>query len=286
MKIKRKKSKKKLVIIVFVLLVIIASFASWNYFFNDSEVPVSSVENKINSTTQTQTIEEAKPTFNNAKIKKALKTWVASHGGTYSVTITDGSGKAIAQTNENQSYFAASIYKLYVAYIGYQKVDDGTYSSAEPYLYGWMRGECLREMIRQSHSPCAEKMWNELGKENLTNKLKEYGLKDTSMTGLATSSRDVAIILANINNGVDLSKKSQTAFLESMKKQIYRDALPVGFNESVVYDKVGFNEQLEYHDVAIIKLADGRKLIVSVLTTGVGSRNIAGLGSALQTAAQ
>jgi hypothetical protein len=51
-----------------------------------------------------------------------------------------------------------------------------------------------------------------------------------------------------------------------------------------VYDKVGFRELDEYHDVGIVKFADGRVLIVSVLTKNAGVRNIAGLGAALLAA--
>lgn len=285
LKIKRKKSKKKYIIIFALVLLALVLVFMWQNnssdnsddsgFFND--VPISTYNNN-------NTKSVPKPEFNNTKIKNAVNNWSNSTRGTYSVYVTDGDGKIIAQVNGKQSYFTASIYKLYVAYIGYQKIDDGTYDADESYLYGWTRGECLKEMIRQSHSPCAEKMWNELGKENLTNKLEQYGLQDTDMTGLVTSSRDAAKILANINKGRYLSEKSQIALLNSMKKQIYRDALPAGFDESTVYDKVGFNGTAEYHDVAIVKLADGRKIIVSVLTSGVGSKNIAELGNVLQSA--
>lgn len=232
--------------------------------------------------------EDEKPQEFDAKaIQAAVTSWVKGHKGTYSVVVSNPeTEKVLATSLPDKSYFTASIYKLYVAYEGYRKVDDGTYSLSDPYLSGWTRGKCLDQMIRVSHSPCAEKMWAELGKENLNTQMKKYGLTNTSMTGLSTTAEDAAIMLTRIQKGEGLSEKSQKSFMDSMKGQIYRDGLPAGFTTATVYDKVGFNGKVEYHDTAIVKLKDGRILIVSVLTQNAGTKNIAGLATAIQTAVQ
>lgn len=221
------------------------------------------------------------PQFDKASTQNTLSKWTASHNGTYSVVVADGHGNTLATHQSDKVFFAASLYKLYVAYVGYQKIDDGTYDLGESYLGGWSRGKCLDEMIRSSHSPCAEKLWVELGKENLNTKLKNYGLTDTSMTALTTSARDIAKILARIEQGKNLSKESRKAMLSSMKAQIYRSAMPKGFVPAVVYDKVGFRELVEYHDVGMVELPGGERVIVAMLTQNVGTQNIAGLASAL-----
>lgn len=223
--------------------------------------------------------------FDKAKLEAAVDGWVSIHNGTYGVTLMDKQGRVLASAGADQSFFAASIYKLYVAYVGYQKIDDKTYSLAEPYLGGYSRGKCLDMMIRESHSPCAEKMWAELGKEKLTEQLKSYGIKNTNMVGLTTTAHDAAVILARIERGEGLSSASRNAYLDSLLGQIYRSALPAGLTNAQVYNKVGFNGVVEYHDTAIVRLADGRSLIVSVLTRNVGTKNIAGLAQAIQAAA-
>lgn len=221
-------------------------------------------------------------------LQPVVDQWVATHPGTYAVKITDTSGQSLAEIKGNQPFFTASIYKLYVAYIGYQAVDRGTYQLSDPYLSGYTRGKCLDAMIRDSYSPCGEKMWAELGKDNLTQKLKSYGLTGTSMTGLQTTANDAAIILANIATGKDLSPASQAAYLDSMKTQDdkYRRGLPSGIKDATVYNKVGWNLDQEWHDTAIVELPNGQKIIVSVFTDGVGFSNVAGLGTALQKALQ
>lgn len=272
---------KKLIIIISIFLSLLAIAIVWYFWPKTTQAPAGQPATSANANQATPT-KEQQPQFNAAKLQQVLDDWASTHAGMYSVVIKDTDGKTLAKTNAHTSYFTASIYKLYVAYIGYQRIDDGTYSPSETYLNGWTRQKCLYEMIHQSHSPCAEKMWVELGKQNLTNELEKYGLKDTSMVGLTTSAADAAIILSRLQKGQDLSQASREAFLKSMKTQIYRDALPTGFTTAVVYDKVGFNGKIEYHDVAIVKFDDGRELIVSVLTKNAGSGNIAGLARAIQ----
>ena len=140
-------------------------------------------------------------------------------------------------------------------------------------------------MIRDSDSPCAEKLWNELGKEELTAQLEEYGILNTSMVNITTTAEDAALILGRIERGEGLSEASRLAYLDSMKTQdeLYRRGLPNGFSDSVaVYNKVGWNEQKEWHDTAIVEFADGRKLIVSVFTEEVGFSTVATLGTAIE----
>lgn len=284
---KDKKTKPiwKYVLIVFAL--VLAGAVVWRFFVYESEPSATDTSEAAVQTeqkTESKSEAAAEPEFDSAAIKKVLSDWAATAGGTYGVTITDKDGKVLAEKNSTKQFFTASIYKLYVAYIGYQKIDDGTHSLSEPYLGSWTRKKCLDEMIRTSHSPCAEKLWNELGKETLTAKLKTYGIKNTNMTGLTTTSGDAAIMLAMLERGEDLSPASQEAMMDSMLEQIYQDTLQTGFKKADVYSKIGFNGNLEYHDTAIVRLDDGRSLVVSVLTSGVGTKKIAQLGANLEAA--
>lgn len=218
-------------------------------------------------------------------LQPTVDAWADKQSGKASVVIVDlANNKTVASLNPERVYFAASIYKLYVAYMGYQKVADGTYSMGESYLSGYTRGECLDAMIRESYSPCGEKMWTELGKESLTAQLKAYGLKNTNMTALQTSAADAAIILQRLFEKRELSEEHVNLFLDSLKTQPdkYRRGLPTGFVNSTVYNKVGWNENLEWHDTAIVTLANGRSYVVSVLTRSVGASNIRELAKTIE----
>jgi beta-lactamase class A len=202
---------------------------------------------------------------------------------TASVVIADTDGTLIASRNKDESYFAASIYKMFVAYAGYQQIDIGIVDPGELYLGSITRAECLDLMIRESDSPCAEKLWNELGKQELTNQLISYGITNTSMVNITTTANDSAIMLGRIVRGQGLELPSKTALLESMREQIYTEALRSGFSDAVtVYSKVGFNGQDEYHDLGIIELTDGRQVILSVMTDNVGTSRIADLATKIE----
>lgn len=229
--------------------------------------------------------EEIVPDFDSTKLQAVLDTWYStiSSEDSASVVLMDEDKNVLASVNPDEVYFTASIYKLFVAYEGYRAIDSGEYKLDEVYLGSSIRAECLDLMIRESDSPCAEKLWNELGKEDLTETIESYGIEDTSLVGLSTTALDSALITARIMQGEGLSESSKSAFHESMKTQIFRDTLNKGFSEKiVVYNKIGFNQQLEYHDVGFIELTDGRKLVVSVLTSGVGTKKIAELATALE----
>lgn len=229
--------------------------------------------------------DEVEPPFDAIALQQVVDTWAGSVRGQVSVVVSDVDGNVLASVQPDRDYFAASIYKLYAAYAGYQQLDAGEVDPDEQYINGHTRQECIDLMIRESDSPCAEKLWVEIGKSELDQQMAAYGLVDTDMVNIRTSAADAARMLSRIARSEGLTARSQQLFLESMRTQVYRDALNRGFSDSVtVYNKIGFNELDEYHDVAIIQLEDGRQLVVSVLTSRVGTRNIARLAIELEKA--
>ncbi len=272
-----------------ILLLVVLGFVFWlvREKLNDNRLAETTVTEQQSAElgSPDEVAQETKPEFDAAKLQKAIEEWATTISGDASVVLADKDANILASYNASQEYFTASIYKLYVAYFGYQAVDDKSVDASEQYTGGHTRAECLDLMIRESDSPCAEKLWTELGKQSQTEKLVGLGITKTSMEGLSTTATDAAIMLAWIVRGEGLSVESQTAFLQSMKTQIFRDTLNVGFSDSVtVYNKIGFNGLKEYHDTAIVEFKDGRKLIVSVLTENVGTKKIAALGSAIEAA--
>ena len=276
---RRRGLKKYWIIIGLAIIATIVTFIYWP----TNEPGVENDNSKLSpSASPSDTKQTAFPLIN---LQPTVDAWQAGQNGTSSVVVYDlANNKTVASLNPNRQYFSASVYKLYVAYIGYQKVADGTYSADEPYLSGYTRIKCLDAMIRDSYSPCGEKMWNELGKEILTAKLKTYGLTNTSMTGLYTSAKDAAIVLQRLFERRDLTNAHTNAFLDSLKDQPakYRRGLPSGFSQSTVYNKVGWNGLVEWHDTAIVTLPNNRSYVITVLTESVGSSQISALGQAIE----
>lgn len=279
-KIKSKKSWSLVATIIVIGLLIVIVWVVLKNNKKSELINSSAITNTVNETPN-----EPKSVQQLPNIQAEIDSFINKYPGDYGIKIIDLNGKTLAETAGDKQYFTASIYKLFVAYVGHQKIDDGTFSADEPYLANYTRGKCLDAMIRDSNSSCAEKMWNELGKEELTKQMQSLGLKNTSLVGLNTTANDTSVILQKIAKGEGLSKKSQEAFLNSMKDQDakYRRGLPSGFTKSTVYNKVGWNEDKEWHDTAIVELANGQKIIVSVFTSGVGYKTVSALGSKIET---
>lgn len=283
------KSKTKMIIISFACCVMAFGFvflqilSSYRSIAEASETTLATPSQIAQSTQIPKKVEVSQktiPEFDNVKISMALKNWIIGNKGKYGVVVSDGKGTVIAQYSPDDQFFMASIYKLYVAYLAYQKIDLGLLSPSEPYLNGMTRGQCLDEMIRSSNNPCGEKMMAELGKE-LKSKLLEYGFSGTSISGFTTSAADTNRLLVRIKNSNDLSESSKAKLLDSMLNQKFREGLPAGFEKSKVFDKVGFRGKQEYHDVGIVELADGRTLMVSIMSDGAGVGKVADLSRAV-----
>ncbi len=289
-------SKKSQIILGLVLLGVLLLVAGslWYLYETNNDVPQSSNTGVTEPLQAVQVPDESQlnevdaqhlKSFDEIALQQTVDAWAGelSNSALASVVLSDDQGIVLASLKPDERYFTASIYKLYVAYEGYRLIDEGLAQLTDPYLGERTFGQCLDVMIRESDSPCAEKLWVQLGKAETTETLKTYGITNTSLVGLSTTAADVATMLARIARGEGLSSASQALLLQSMKDQIYRNTLNKGFSDAVtVYNKIGFNEQLEYHDTAIIELTDGRQLIVSVLTRQVGTTRIVELAKQLE----
>lgn len=245
-----------------------------NQFSNNETQAIAVDENTNDSTQENQTITEPELID--------INSWLATHrDGDYSVAVYDGD-KKIVDHQSDKKFYMASIYKLYVVYIGYQRIDSGMWDENEIYVNGWTRGKCLVEMIRTSNNECGEKMASEIGSPFIQTKLKYYGLTNTSFDyDFVTTVNDSAIILNRLNNNLDLSSDSTKKLKDSMIAQVHRDVLPRGLGKDwQVFDKVGFrSSEGEYHDVGIAVGPNEKVYIFSVFSTDAGVNNLANLTS-------
>jgi hypothetical protein len=283
----RESRRKKLLPFIFVVFILACAGLVFLLSSKDKQTDVPVQQQQASTAAEEVRSEPQEKSFDQVALQTLLTDWESTHAGQYSVVLADKNGKTLAAINPDEVYYAASIYKLFVVYEAYQRVDSGEYNLDATYAAGLSLRECLDQIIRLSNTNeaqnCSETLWAKQGKEAATKKLEnDYGLKNTSLVGLYTSAGDTAIILSRLESAKDLSQSSQGLFLESMKNQIHRKGLPAGITTATVYEKVGFNEDLEYHDAAILRFPDGRSLIVSLFTKSAGTKNVSGLASAIE----
>lgn len=269
---------------IFVALaaLVVAALSYFVFFDKDSTSVQPAAENKAQQKTK-ETQQKPAPALD---LQPELDAWLKRNPGTYSVVMRDmKNNQIVAKSNEDKTYFMASLYKLYVAYLALLDAQNGVRSLSEPFLSGWSRQKCIDQMIRTSNSPCGEKYMAEQGRQKIEDRISGFGLKDTDYGAFVTSARDIDILLKRFYQDQDLDGKHQKILLDALKGNIYDETIKAGApSGAVVANKVGFRERVEYHDVGIIYLPDGRAFGLSILTQNAGSKRIADLTRTLMQA--
>lgn len=258
------------------------AFFSYYFFGDQDESTESGVEQSQNNQQPDEAEVAQEPEVESLPDQQAnLDSVIPSLRGTHSVQLIDTeTGTILAEYQETESFFAASIYKLYVAYLGLIDIENGDYEASEVYNQGRTRQQCIVEMVRDSDSPCAEQMWVEQGREVSTERLQGFGFANTSMTALTTTVEDANRLLLRLQQKDDLNATSEELLRSALKEQIYRQAVPAAVPEAVVYNKVGFYET-GWLDSAIVLLPNGREVILSIFVDSAGSREVAAITEAI-----
>ena len=170
------KKKNKLVIIgiiVFVLSFAIALTAliivSSRNGDDDSDDKEQTQTQEDELETEDEPIEEEKKVVEKIDFQDVVDDWVATTGGRKGVIIYDlDAGEISAEYNADTKFATASIYKLFVVYEGYRRVQNGEWSGDDAASWtGYNISECLDLAIRESNSSCAEIMWSMIGRDTL-----------------------------------------------------------------------------------------------------------------------
>ena len=227
--------------------------------------------------------------------------WAASVKGNRSVLIYDlDLDKTVGEYNIKEPYSTASLYKLFVVYEGYKRVQNGTWNgNNKAGSTGYTISKCLDLAIRESHSSCAETLWGMIGRDKLDTIIeKEWGITNSDISRLRSVSTDIMKIMKKFYMHDDITDKALLtqmwdSFLNQPKTTYnWRQGLPSGFKKAKVYNKVGWEYNADgkywniYHDAAIVKFPieddKTRNFIVVVMTNRVDFSNIKKFGTMLE----
>lgn len=268
---RRKKSAVFVMFTVVIVLVVAALFVIRPMIFKNDTQAGEQLQ-QVEQTGQAKEEEQEKPPLVN--LQPVVDEWLAKQTAEYSIVVYDPANKQIIASNKpDEKYFAASLYKLFVAYLALVDFQNGTQNPDEELWGGYTRKECVDLMIRESHSPCGEAMMADMGQEALRERVSQMGIENTIFAGITTTARDSALILQYIVEGRDLNAEN-TAFLRDamrVQPEKYRRGLPQGAPEAIWDTKVGWNQEYNYHDVGIMTLPNGREYVVAILSYGNGS---------------
>ncbi|MBR1875241.1 hypothetical protein IJ798_02600 [Candidatus Saccharibacteria bacterium] len=275
-------------------------------------------------TTSTATpapVEETPKTPTKIDLQYTVDSWVGSQPNAKNseVLIYDIDNDAIvARHNEDTKIRIESIYKMFVVYEGYYRVDHNIWNGTDSVGLGnnydgkpFDYYTCLDYAIRYSYSPCAENLWVKIGRDNLQTIYNEKGFKSTSISGIISTPSDLLKLYQMFWKHSDLSDDSWERIKDSMLNQTapknaydimqqdWRKGFPSGFATAKVYDKVGWlgdgrGNWTYYSDASFLvfpetKNNDGetipeRHYIAIVLTQSTKPSELVKLGRSIETA--
>lgn len=225
--------------------------------------------------------------------------WVNSTGGNKSVLIYDlDHDEQLAAYDTDEVYNTASLYKLFVVYEGYRRIQNGNWKSSDKAgNTGYTILKCLDLAIRESNSSCAETLWGKIGIKNLDEIIKnDLDIYNSNISELISTTNNISKIMKLFYYHPDIRDETlvnnmKDSFLnQPVTEYDWRQGLPSGFSSKVkVYNKVGWEYNTEnsywniYNDAAIVEFPEqNRHFIVVVMTNKVSHKQIGELGKMIE----
>jgi len=130
----------------------------------------------------------------------------------------------------------ASVYKLFVAYGVFTRIDQGALRYADRVRSGLTVRSCLRAMIEPSDNFCAQDLLARVGVARLNRLLHGHGLTGTTFwydgrRTKTTTTADVTRLLDRLARGRLVSERSTAAFVRLLETHVWREAIPPGLPE-------------------------------------------------------
>lgn len=242
--------------------------------------------------------EAAKTEVQSVDFQAVVEDWASSVGGSKSIMIYDlDKNELVGEYNSEEDYNTASLYKLFVVYEGYRRVESGVWPKDE-YLAatGQTILECLDLAIRESDSTCAEALWGIIGHEELDRIIRDdYKITSSDISSLISNPRDILKMMQLFYQHADVTdptliERMQDSFLnQPVTIYDWRQGLPSGFSVAKVYNKVGWDYNLDgnywnlYHDAAIVEFPEAdRHFAVVAMTNFISPHQIKRLGTMIE----
>lgn len=301
----KKRKNASLVILLLALFLFVAASVvlTLNLVFNHREQEIEA-EAGVKTEIETEAPPDIGPVLPEAvSFQPTIDEWVKTVGGNKSILIYDLNRNEIAgEYNTAEKYSTASLYKLFVVYEGYKRVNNGEWDGNEKAgSTGYTINECLDLAIRESYSPCAETLWAMIGYDALDKIIEtDWSIVNSDIPKLTSNVSDITEMMKRFYlhpdfDSPELLSSMWDSFLNQPETTYdWRQGLPSGFKKASVYNKVGWDYNTDskywniYHDTAIVKfpLADGttRDFVVTVMTNRVDYKNIKKFGEMLENA--
>lgn len=188
---------------------------------------------------------------------------------------------------DTEAVVTASIYKIYIAQVLFEYIEDGRLSWDSTVATGQTINTCFERMIVISEDRCTIAIAQMMGWSTIDNRLLDLGYTSTKLDNYTnnawkvTSARDQVLFLERLHAGTFGSQSNRDKLLDAMKRQIYRKGIPEGAKPAVVADKVGWYGK--YLNDSGIVYGKNNTYAISILTSNGSWKDIAQITSEIDT---
>ncbi len=294
---KRSKTINRLLMTILIIL-IVAIVVLVALIFNTRTASELGKDTGSSNDVSTPDNKTSKPSPTKIDFQPVVDDWANSTSGDKSIAIFDlDKNELLASYNIDKQFDTASLYKLFVVYEGYRRVQSGEWGGDE--LAGQTNKtilQCLDLAIRESNSTCAEAIWGMIGRKELDKIVHdEFKITHTDISALTSNANDITSIMKMFYQHKQIAddklvEQLKDSFLnQPITEYDWRQGLPSGFEKANVYNKVGWDYNPDekrwnlYHDASIIEFPDdNRHFIVAVMTSHIAPNKIAELGRSIE----
>lgn len=159
--------------------------------------------------------------------------------GKYTIEVRELDGaRRLVRFSASKHREPASIYKLFIAYGVFTRIDAGTLRYGDRVASGLTVRSSLRAMVEPSDNFSAQDLLARVGKPWLNRLLHSHGFTGTTFwydgrRTKTTTTADVAKVLARLARGQLVSKASTARFEHLLETQVWREAIPPGLPDGV-----------------------------------------------------
>lgn len=173
------------------------------------------------------------------RLRKALDALLPALPGRYTVEARELDGaRRLVRIGAAQHREPASVYKLFIAYGVFTRIDAGTLRLSDRVRSGLTVRASLRAMVEPSDNYAAQDLLAKVGKPWLNRLLHRNGYTGTTFwyaghRTKTTTTADVARVLTRLARGQLASKASTSRFERLLETQVWREAIPPGLPDGV-----------------------------------------------------
>lgn len=253
--------------------IIFGVVSQWSRIAPEFKLP-SVNELIVQTPTQTE-LQKQQIAKETGELQAIVNGFSAKYPNQFGIVVTDMANGASATVNDRQQMIAASLYKLFVGYGIYKKIDAGELRANSPTKGSSLTvSQCLYIMITISDNDCGYYLGNMVGWPALDNDLARIGLTQTKVNNYVsmgsgvvngdklTSAADVALFLQKLYKNELLSESATKSYTDVLKATKLNTWLPSGLPKgAVIGHKTGALYNL-VHDAGIIYTSKGDYLLV------------------------